>query len=219
MQKLSSEIVKRKLVYTWYFYPIILMVSILCWIWGFNALHQPSDYEKIVLFVGAEVKDYSFTQWIIEKHKDEGLRAFEVPSCASSRSIYAQKLNLYLSSADLFILPQSTLDDFTSNKDVAASFMADYFRPITEDVKINYARTNCHFYTVEDSTNSESLEYGVAIKYNSITRLGNYINYDVSENYYLLIGITSKNTGTVYGDGNENCLNALKVFRDLIFGY
>lgn len=219
MQTLNKDLVKRRLVYTWYLYPVVFGASLLCWIWGYKAFHQPTAIEKITMFVGANVKDLSFTNDIIEQHKDKGMRDFEVPYCAPSRSVYAQKLNLYLSASDLFILPESTLTDLTSREDGSAEFMKDYFRPIVNEIKDTYLSSSCSYFTFTDSKTSESIDYGVLVKEKSAkSYLSDYIEFDEEENYYMLISTTSMNTGDLFEGGNANYTNALTSMQYIVLG-
>lgn len=219
MQTLNKDLVKRKLVYTWYFYPVVLGASLLLWIWGYKAFHQPTDIEKITMFVGANVKDISFTKPIIEQHKDKGMRDFEVPSCAPSRGVYAQKLNLYLSTSDLFILPESTLNELTSRDDGSAAFMKDYFRPFISEIKDTYLSSSCSYYTFTDKTESKDIDYGVLVKAKEEKCfLSDYVEFDENENYYMLISTTSKNTGDLFEGGNANYTNALTSMQYIVLG-
>lgn len=218
MQRLNKIEAKRKFVYTWYLYPLVLCSSFLLWNWGFKAYHQPTAHEKIVMFVGADVKDVSFTKPIIEAHKDKGMRDMEVASCGLSRSVYAQKLNLYLSVADLLILPESTLTDLTSRDEGSAAFMKDYFRPFTAEVK-DYLSTSSSYYSFEDTKAGETIDYGVRIQEkNGTSFLSDYVSFLPEENYYMLISTTSANTGSLFDKGNEGYTNALTTMQYIVLG-
>jgi len=219
MQKLNKSVLKNKLIYTWYFYPIAIGLASLIWICGFKAFHQPSAYEKVVLFIGADVKDISFTSKIQNKYQAQNLREVEVPYCASAHSVYASKLNLFLSNSDLLIIEENTLNTFTSKEEGSAEFMKEYFVPFSSYVKDNYCKTTSTYYTFLDKKTSSSIDYALLINAKSGTSyLSSYVSFLPDQNYYLLMSTTSKNLGPVIDENNKDNHNALDVMKYLVYG-
>lgn len=220
MQKLNKSVFKAKLVYTWYFYPIAIGVASLIWIASFKAIHQPNFHEKVTMFIGAEVKDVSFTSKIQTKFKDQNLRELEVPYCASSSSVYGSKLNLFLSNSDLLILEQSTLDTFAKDKEGgSAEFFKEYFVPFNEYVKTNYLKSTSMYFSLNDPKQAKDIDYGVLINAkNSSSYLSSYVNFLPDQNYYMLMSITSKNLGPILDENNKDFTNALDVMKYIVYG-
>jgi len=218
MQRINKTEIKRKFAYTWYTYFIGIGLSFFCWFWAFQAYHQPSAHQKIVLFTGADIKDESFSAKILNKFDTDKLRLFDANGCSPKRgTIYASKLNVYLNNADLMILPEETVNSFTNN-DNPEAVMDNYFRPFTDEIKTTYLNGSESFVSITKS-DSTVVDYGVLIKNNSVESwLSNYINFENDVNYYLMITACSTNTGTLYSNDNADYTNALQAIKYLMEG-
>lgn len=219
MQKLDKSVVKSKLAYTWYLYPIAIAAATIIWTVSFKALHQPNFHETVTLFVGASVKDYSFTSNIQKRFESQNLRQVDAPNCASSSSIYASKLNLFLSSSDLLILEQSTVDTFASKEEGSAEFLKEYFVPFSETIKEKYIKSGSTYFTFNDTKTSQNIDYGVLVNAKESTSyLSSYVTFLTDQNYYLFMSTTSKNLGDVLDSSNKGFTNALDTMKYISYG-
>lgn len=219
MQRFNKTDFKHKFTYTWYTYLLGIVLSFFCWFWAFQAFHQPSAHQKLVLFVGAEIKDESFSNKILSQFEEKDLRLFDSNGCSPKKAgVYPNKLNVYLNNADLMILPEETIKTFT-NSEQAEAVMDNYFRPFTDEVKSSYVPMGEHDYISIKNKENNDVDYAIAIKTGSVSSwLESYINFENDVNYYLLLTAASTNTGTLYSENNAAYTNALKSIRYLMEG-
>lgn len=212
MQLINKAVIKNKFAYTWYLYPVAIAVSFFSWFWGFGLFHQPKANEKLIFFVGAVVNDNSFTNQIKNKFNDDDLSLVEVNGCSPSQTIYASKLNVYLSNADIIILPESEVDKFAKENEDPLAVMKNYFTAIDEETKLSYLSASYSYYDVEDSEKAITYTYGVKVKdKNQESWLDTYFGFEDDVNYYALLTSGSINTGKLYDKENpyDNALKAL----------
>lgn len=219
MQLWNKKVISSKLAYTWYVYPAVTAISFFTWFWSFGLFHQPSQYQKITVFFGANVNDNSFTDSIKNKFDEEKLELFEVNGCSPDKSIYAQKLNVYLSNADIVILPEYEVDAFAKDNAQPKEVMENYFLAIDKETKTAYFDGVSSYYDLVDSELGTSTTYGVQVKNKDAgSWLDSYINFEANTNYYALLTSHSVNAGNLYEEGNAQNDNALVVLNYLVGG-
>ena len=74
MQVFNKDAAKKTFVYTWYLYPIGIILTIILLLWGFGSFHQPTNHQKINIFIGAQVTNQKYEKLIKEKYDREKLR-------------------------------------------------------------------------------------------------------------------------------------------------
>ncbi len=188
MRLMSKKEIKNAFAYSWPFYIIVGVISVIAWSWAFGVYHAATPFEKINIFIGTEVKDSSFTYKI--KEQLENVKSVTYSSSLPNDNTFAQKLALVgMEGSDILILDKSSTDKFvtpTINK---------YFLAIDEEINSAYFSNQSTSFVVEEKT------YGYSIKDSWIT---NYIGLNSQEEYYLFINASSKNIGKYYKNDNKS---------------
>ena len=207
MQLFNKDSVKATFTHTWYLYPILIALTSLVWMWSFQAFHQPSAHQKLVMFYATDVKKNSFATKIMDEHYDrETLRQIDLFYGLPSSTGYRQKVNIYLNNSDFLILDEGTLTDLSERE-------GTFFVSMNEYVK-SYVPSTVTYYT------RNAKDYGIRIKEkNVVSPLSEYMTFDESKDYYLFLSVTSKNLGKYYDDNNINYDNALTYMRYLLTEY
>ena len=204
MQLINKDAVKKTLFHTWYFYPLAIALSTLLWMWGFQAFHQPTKHQKLVMFVSANVKSDNFAKKIMNEHYErENLREVDVIGNLPSTVGYASKLNIYLNDSDYLILDEGTIEQVNAR-------VGDFFVEMTSYVK-EYVPATASYYS------KDTKDYGVKIKTkNESNYLSTYLTFDESKDYYFFLSKTSKNLGKTLDEKNEKHDNALTYMNYLL---
>lgn len=204
MQLFSKKVIASKFAYTWYLYPAIIAVSFFTWFWGFGVFHQPKPNEKLIFFVGTAVNDNSFTNMIKNKFNEDELSLVEVNGCSPSQTIFASKLNVYLSNADIVVLPEYEIDKFAKENEQPMDVMKNFFCELDDETKTTYLSSSDVYYDVADSdSNNHSFAVMVKDKANE-SWLDTYFGFEDDVNYFALLTKSSVNTGTLYDVENQN---------------
>ena len=207
MQHFNKEASKKTLVYTWYVYPVSLIFACLLLLWSFGSFHQPTKHQSITMFFGTEIRSVSFGSQIKNKFpKEKKLKAVSAYSVYPTHTMYYNKLNLYLSNADLLILPKSTLDEFEGHHDLM-------FVEFNQTIKDTYLNDNNSYYV------GSQKEYGVLLKEKEGHNwLEEYMDFVPNEDYYLTLSVTSKNLDDIVDENNKGYDNALLIMNYLLGG-
>jgi len=207
MQLINKESVKVTFTHTWYLYPLLIALSSLVWMWGFQAFHQPSAHQKLVMFFASEVKKNSFANKIMNDHYDrETLRQVDLFYGLPNSAGYRQKVNIYLNSSDILVLDEGTLSELNEREGTFFVSMNDYIK--------EYVPTSVTYYS------KDAKDYGIRVKEKNVTSpLSEYMTFDESKDYYLFLSVTSKNLGKYYDENNEKYDNALTYMRYLLTEY
>ena len=198
MQLLNKNAIKNTFFHTWYLYPISIVIITLLWIWGFGAFHQPTNHQRITIFLSCDVKDESFLYDIMnENYEKENLREI-VPSYALPDSVgFLSKLQLAMSNADMMIIDENTLKGF-------ANSYQSYLVELNDYILNNYLKGTYHYYDFVDK------HYGIRIKEAGVDNyFNNYLTYKEEQDYYLVLMTGSVNLGAYEDENNAYYDNAL----------
>lgn len=199
MKIISSKSIKNTFQYTWWIYLLTPVLLAPLFYWSFSIYHRPTSFEKIEIFVGADVVDKSFTEKLKDKVVSDSLRLVGVSSLSPEQPRYKEKLSVVgINNCDLLILPKESVDMFEDTK--------EYF--VELDTELSSYSSN-GFYEKEDK------KYGYDVSSSWLNET--YINFKSDTSYYLLINVSSKNAGKYYKEGNHN-ENALKVTKAILEG-
>ena len=207
MQRFNKTTCKHAFTHTWYLYPISVFIVSLVWLWGFRTYHQPTAHQKLTIFVAAKVNDQSCFKKIAKDHyKREDLREVKVPSSLPSAASYYEKLKVYLFTSDILILDYETINNMKTH-------LAETFVSLDNPVISAYFSGGETYYTY-DTTN-----YAVRMKEKDTAHyLDTYMTFASDQDYYLLLGGSSKNLGSAIHEKNATHTNALTYMKYLLEG-
>ena len=208
MQTFNKESAKKTLTYTWYLYPMVIAAVTFLWIFGYNAFHQPTNHERINLFIAAQVTNSKYEKDIKAKYEREKLREVNTNYISPNDGVnYNRKLLIYLSDSDVLILPKTTFEGFKNQ-------YQNYFFPISDEMKQEYFSSNYEYY----SGFEDGKTYGILFKDdNKTTWLNDYMTF-TDDPYYLVLSSSSKNLGKFSSEDNAYYDNALTVVKYLMEG-
>lgn len=203
MKIFNKQLAKQTLAHTWYLYPISAALLTLIWLWGFQAFHQPTAHQKLNIFFAAEVRSEVFLKNILNKYDKEELREI-TPSYSLPTGVgFANKLQIAINTADLLILDDQTMFSFNGHQE-------NFFVEMTPYIK-GYLNEGDEYYT-----NGEK-DWGVLLKHKDTSHyLQQYMDFDETKDYYIAIGLASKNVGKALDEKNEHYDNALTIMKYLI---
>jgi len=203
MKETNKADFKKSLTYFWPLYllcPTVFAISIS---YCFYVIHQPSDYEKLDVFVSSSsAKEASFCQMMEDTFSEEGLKQASMTQCNPSDAVFPQKLSVVgYNRSDLFLLPLSAFESMTP---------ADILVPFSSEFIASYVVEPSPDYYV-----SEGVDFAIKIKSaEESSWLSDYIDF-VDEDYYLCLNATSKNIGDVGIYDNPDYDLALRAFTFL----
>ena len=201
MQTLNKSLMKNTFTYTWFIYPMTAVILSLVWLWSFPTFHQPSAHQKIDAFFATDIKSEEFANKILQKYERENLREINSTYAFPGTSLYAQKLQLALTSSDVLILPREHFERYRSE-------FALYFVEVT-----SYVQEKCQ---VEETRVCEN--YGILLKTKGAEHyLENYMTFD-DKDYILVFSANSKNMGSAIDEDNAPYDNALTFVHYLLEG-
>ena len=210
MQLFNKEGAKKTFAHTWYVYPLLIGLITVVWIWAFQAFHQPSAHQKILMFFATRITDSSFATDIQKSYyAREDLREVEAYHSLPTAAGYYAKLQMYLNGSDMLILDQKSIDDFKGYQD-------KFFIEIDDELINEYSLTGYEFYTYTDDQQI-SHKYGIKLKNKTETHyLDNYMTFDDNYDYYITLSTTSKNLGYLGGKENTPYDNAITYMKHLL---
>lgn len=200
MKIISSKSIKHTIQYTWWLYLLVPVLATFLFYWSFNIYHRPTAYEKVSIFVAAEVTDTSFTEDLLKKVDSDSLKEIGVASCDVNAARYEEKLSVVgLNNCDLLILPTSTFELIKNEP------LSNYFLPLDSDLQ-NYA--------VGDYYEKDSTKFGYKVTNSWLNPT--YASFEKDTDYYLVFNTISKNIGEYRekGDTNENALKVAKAILE-----
>ena len=203
MKIFNKQLAKQTLAHTWYLYPISAALLTLIWLWGFQAFHQPTAHQKLNIFFATEVRSEVFLKNILNKYDKEELREI-TPSYSLPTGVgFANKLQIAINTADLLILDDQAMFNFNGHQE-------NFFVEMTPYIK-GYLNEGSEYYT-----NGEK-DWGVLLKHKDASHyLQQYMDFDETKDYYIAIGLASKNVGKALDEKNEHYDNALTIMKYLI---
>ena len=200
MQTINKSLVKAKLTYTWFIYPVSVVLLSLIWLWSFPLAHQPKAHEKIEMYIEADVKSEKFANKILEKYNREQLRAINIdyPNGIGSST----KLRMAFERCDMLIIPQGLFQTYNHNYN-------DVFAEITP-----YVQEKCQIdgsLVIDDKA--------ILLKAADTNHyLSEYIEFKSDLTYVITFLSRSKNLGVAIDEKNAKYDNALTVAHYLIEG-
>ena len=203
MQIINKEASSRTFTHTWYLYPISVILIVFLWIWGFQAFHQPSAHQRINIFIGASVKNSTFTKVIQKNYEREKLREISINYALPSEALYRTKLELHQTQSDILVLPKITVNEYKE-------YYSNYFIEYDAKTKENYFQTSYQYYGFEGH------DIGILFKNKGEDNQYNKYMTFYDDDYYLLITKASTNTGTIFNDKNGEFDNALTIVKYLL---
>ena len=205
MQLFNKVAIKKTLYHTWYIYPITIAITTLLLRWGFQAYHQPSEHQKLTIFLSADVRDESFLTKILNKYDKEKLREVNPYYMLPEAVGYYQKVKLYVDQGDIVILNETTFNYYKDH-------YGEYFASFNDQTKEKYVPSGSTYYTYDDK------DYGVLLKKKGESHyLQSYMDF-VDEDYYIALPIASVNLGDLVNKDNGYYDNALTFMNHLLVG-
>ncbi|NMV82444.1 MAG: hypothetical protein GX816_02705 [Erysipelotrichia bacterium] len=182
MKIFSKEVFVKSIHYDWVYYVLSVFAIIGLWSWAFGIFHRPKPYERLEIFVAAQIQDDSFCQEIEDEFGPEGLKLVESNQALPNDNAFQSKLQVVgYNASDLLILPESIF---------ANLHFFEVFIEIDNTIKDNYLTGQENFYS------HEGHDYGLLIRGGEKESwLDEYLNFDVNDNYYLFISGSSHNIG------------------------
>ncbi len=213
MQLFNKEASKRIFTHTWYIYPLLIGIITVIWLWGFQAFHQPSSHQSLLMFFSTNISNNVFTKEIMnEYYAREDLRQIDAYYSLPDLPSYVDKLNLYIRKSDILVLDKKTINDL---KGYQERFFVEF-----DDELINseYFKDQAYEYYVYENDQGKEFKYGIKIKNKSDTGtyLDQYMTFDSTYDYYLCLGVASVNLGYIGGENNKKYDNALTYARHLL---
>lgn len=210
MQRFNKVMASKIFAHTWYIYPLLIILTCLIWMWGFEAFHQPTAHQSLTIFYSTQVKSSSFASKIRkDNYPREKLREVNIQSALPSATGYYSKLKLYMNNSDILVLDEGTIDEFKGYQD-------KFFVNITEDIKTTYYPNQSGFYVYEDDEHN-LFTYGMLIKKKGeASYFDEYMTFADGLDYYLCLSLSSKNLGSISGEKNAKFDNALTFAKYLL---
>ena len=151
MQLFNKEASKRIFTHTWYIYPLLIGIITVIWLWGFQAFHQPSSHQSLLMFFSTNISNNVFTKEIMnEYYAREDLRQIDAYYSLPDLPSYVDKLNLYIRKSDILVLDKKTIDDLRG-------YQERFFVEFDDKLKEKYFDQNYEFYTYIDSQQKEHI--------------------------------------------------------------
>lgn len=216
MQLFNKEASKRIFTHTWYIYPLLIGIIAVIWLWGFQAFHQPSAHQSLLMFFSTNINNNNFTKEIMnEYYAREDLRQIDAYYSLPDLPSYVDKLNLYIRKSDILVLNKKTIDDLRGYQE---RFFVEFDQKLLDKYFLDPTQPrNYEYYTYTDTQGKDYI-YGIKIKDKTQedTYLDTYMTFDNTYDYYLCLGASSVNLGYLGGEANEKYDNALTYSKHLL---
>ena len=196
MNALKKTRIKTVMKYTWPFYIVALVIITLFMHFIFGIVHRTPSYKTLTLFVSGEVTDLKkLREDLLTKYEDKELKSVSVISSTPNQGQYYTKLSVAgYASADIFIIPESTLNELTVKK---------FALELKEEIIISY-------YQGLSLYQQNELNYGVKLNKEIVKE---YMTLP-EEDCYLLLNAGSENIGQYsLNNPNETHTNALDLIK------
>ena len=177
--------VVKKIAKHWYLYLIWIVLVTLTWDMVFAFLTKVPKEEKVEIFVGDLNDDWDALEQRCEEHMPEYLKKVNIRRYVTSQMQFSEMLQVQGSVADLFILPESKVEEAKM-----------YYLPLdTEKVQDTFG--DVEFYELEGSLRGIKINCG-----------------ETTEDYYLVFGNISMHLGEWNDSDMEGALELAEVILD-----
>lgn len=196
MNALKKTRIKTVMKYTWPFYIVALVIITLFMHFIFGIVHRTPSYKTLTLFVSGEVTDLKkLREDLLAKYEDKELKSVSVISSTPNQGQYYTKLSVAgYASADIFIIPESTLNELTVKK---------FALELKEEIITSY-------YQGLSLYQQNEVNYGVKLNKEIVKE---YMTLP-AEDCYLLLNAGSENIGQYsLNNPNETHTNALDLVK------
>ena len=212
MQLFNKEASKRIFTHTWYIYPLLIGLITVIWLWGFQAFHQPSAHQSLLMFFSTNINNNGFaTEIKNEFYKREDLRQIDAYYSLPDLPTYVTKLNLYIRKSDILVLDKKTINDLKG-------YQERFFIEFDDELISKYFDDPDYEYYTYTDEKGQNYNYGIKIKDKSEvnTYLDSFMSFDNTYDYYLCLGASSVNLGYIGGEYNVKYDNALTFAKHLL---
>ena len=157
----------------WVKYLVVIIVSVLLWVWVFGLYHAPKDSEKLEVFYAGVVKDYTFEE--VAADALPGVKTVSVSSAYPwTGNSFEQKYSLVaLTASDVVIVPEEVAVETECKR---------AFEPIEGIAGKAFVQ--------------EGVQYGVYLSEEAKQALGAYLEFEYDE-YVVFAVAASMNSGQV----------------------
>ena len=197
MNALKKKRIKTVMKYTWPFYIVALVIIALFMHFIFGVTHAVPAYKILTIFVSGEVTNLKkLKEDLLKKYEDNELKSVSTISSYPNQGQYYTKLSVAgYSSADILIIPESTLNELTVKK---------FALELKEEIVISYYQ-GLSLYQQND------INYGVKLNKETVKE---YMTLP-EEDCYLVLNAGSDNIGqySLYNP-NEMHNNALDLVKE-----
>ena len=154
----------------WIKYVVVVILSVVLWLWVFGLYHAPKDAEKIEFFFAGEVTDYTFEKEAAAVFDD--IKKVEISAADPSLGVaFNQKYSVVaLSVSDVVVVPESIAKETECKR----AFV------VIEGVGEPFVQ--------------EEVSYGVYLSDEAMARLGKYFKFK-EERYVAFAPAASVNAG------------------------
>ena len=196
MNALKKKRMKTVMKYTWPIYIVTGFIVFIALNFIFSFTHRLPAYKTLTLFISGEVKnDQKLKSDLLYQYQDNELKNVSIISSKPTNPYYLNKLTVAgYASADVLIIPTSTLEDLTLNAfalDLDAELVSSLYQGFT-------------LYKQEDK------DYGVKLDKSKIEQ---YMTLP-DEDCYLFLNAASKNLGEYSYKPVKEHNNALNVVKN-----
>ena len=196
MNALKKTRIKTVMKYTWPFYIVALVIITLFMHFIFGVTHTLPAYKSLTIFVSGEVTDLDkLKEDLLKKYEEKELKSVSTISSYPNQGQYYTKLSVAgYASADILIIPESTLNELTVKK---------FALELKEEIITSYYQ-GLSLYQQND------LNYGVKLNKETVKE---YMTLP-EEDCYLLLNAGSDNVGQYsLHSPNETHTNALDLVK------
>ena len=195
MNELAKQRIKASFKYTWPLYIISAVVIALLLNFLFGVTHKIPNYQTLTLFVSGDVTNSKkLNEDMLEKYQDKELKSFNCISVETTDRTYYSKLSVRgYNSADILIIPASTLDNL-----VVDSFGLEFDESLKE------------YYQGYTLYQQEDIAYGVKLDKEKVK---DYMLFP-NEDCYMILNGKSENIGKYSSKEVSEHDNALTLVKD-----
>lgn len=145
MNALKKKRIGTVIRYTWPVYIVVTVFIILFMNFVFGVAHPTPAYKTLTLFISGEVTDLKkLQQDLLDKYEDKELKSVSTISSYPGQGQYYTKLSVAgYASADILIIPESTLDTLVVKKfalELKEEIIASYYQGLSlyQQDEVNY---------------------------------------------------------------------------------
>ncbi len=162
------------LQYNWIWYLAVVLIAILWWSLAFQMFHSPTSQDRVSIFFGGDIKDYSLADTLEQTYD---IRLVEIRSCNPNATQFTTKYSVVgLNSSNIIIVSKSVAEKTYC----AESFVA------LQDLGLHTKNA----FVQADSTDDNSIEiaYGILLDNQFLSQ---FFALESDVEYYLFVGGTS----------------------------